>query len=244
MYSAKIDGEATTFGTSGMLYRSNKVMYDRKTNTLWSSLLGEPVIGPLARRDIKLEIHPVAFTTWSEWVDEHPETKVLSLETGYYDPSAYAPEDSVESFYTDYRADTGTMFPVWERDDRLAAKAEVLGVSVGDVHKAYSIASLNASIVLDDSIGGQDVVIIASAASSDVRVYKRGGQTFRLPPDAAVDGDRPRTLIDDAGGTWTVTDAALVSADGSVSLTRLPSNVYFWFAWFAFHPVTELYEDR
>ena len=52
MYSAKIDGEPTTFGTSGLLYRSNKLMYDRKTNTLWSSLLGVPVIGALAQRDL------------------------------------------------------------------------------------------------------------------------------------------------------------------------------------------------
>ena len=48
MYSARIDGEPTTFGTSGLLYRSNKLMYDRTTNSIWNQFTGEPVIGPLA----------------------------------------------------------------------------------------------------------------------------------------------------------------------------------------------------
>ena len=88
MYSAKIDGEATTFGTSGFLYRSNKIMYDRKTDTLWSSLTGVPVIGELARRDdLRLDYFPVSLTTWAEWLEERPHTKVLSNETGYYSPS-------------------------------------------------------------------------------------------------------------------------------------------------------------
>jgi hypothetical protein len=66
VYSAKIDGEPTTFGTSGLLYRSNKLMYDRNTESLWSSLLGEPVIGPLADSEIKLAFFPVVLTTWEE----------------------------------------------------------------------------------------------------------------------------------------------------------------------------------
>ena len=59
MYSGKINGETTTFGTSGMLYRSNKVMYDRLTNSLWNQLTGEPVIGPLWDSGIKLDFFPV-----------------------------------------------------------------------------------------------------------------------------------------------------------------------------------------
>ena len=63
MYSAKINGEPTTFGTSGMLYRSNKVMYDRLTETLWNQLRGEPMVGELVGSGIKLEYFPVALTT-------------------------------------------------------------------------------------------------------------------------------------------------------------------------------------
>ena len=47
MYSTEVNGETTEFGTSGMLYRSNKLMYDRATETLWHQFRGEPVVGPL-----------------------------------------------------------------------------------------------------------------------------------------------------------------------------------------------------
>ena len=70
MYSARINGEPTTFGTSGLLYRSNKVMYDRATRSLWSQLLGEPVIGPLADSGIKLDFFPVNLITWGEWLED------------------------------------------------------------------------------------------------------------------------------------------------------------------------------
>ncbi len=51
MYSTEINGVVTEFGTSGWLYRSNKLMYDRRTNTLWHQFLGEPVTAYLPEGD-------------------------------------------------------------------------------------------------------------------------------------------------------------------------------------------------
>ena len=133
MYSAKINGEATTFGTSGLLYRSNKLMYDRVTESLWNSFLGEPVIGPLADSGIQLDYLPVVTTTWEEWSSEHPDTTVLSNNTGLYPASFYRAESNPDSIYHSYRTDTETMFPVWQRDDVLDPKVEVLAVSRGTV---------------------------------------------------------------------------------------------------------------
>lgn len=65
MYSTTVDGEVLSFGTSGMLYHSNKLMYDRGAKTLWHQFLGEPVVGPLADSGVKLELIPVALTTWA-----------------------------------------------------------------------------------------------------------------------------------------------------------------------------------
>ena len=245
MYSARIDAKPTTFGTSGMLYRSNKLMYDRETNTLWSSLLGVPVIGPLARRnDLRLEIFPVALTTWWEWLNENPDTTVLSRNTAFYRRDTYRPEDSAGSAYYRYRTDPDTMFPVWNRDDRLGTKAEVLGISVGDNHKAYPVSSLRALRVVNDRVGDLDIVIVSSSISSDIRVYERIGQEFHLPSTATSFDGRPSIIIDQNGDIWTAAETALVSENGSATLRRLPSNIYFWFAWFAFHPETVLYESR
>jgi hypothetical protein len=47
-YESAAGGRAFSFGTSGLLYRSNKLMFDQETATLWSSLEGVPVFGRLA----------------------------------------------------------------------------------------------------------------------------------------------------------------------------------------------------
>ena len=58
-------------------------MYDQATQSLWSTLLGEPVIGPLVGQCIELKWRSVVTTTWGEWRRRHPDTKVLSLDTGF-----------------------------------------------------------------------------------------------------------------------------------------------------------------
>ena len=64
MYSTEVNGQVLEFGTSGLLFRSNKLMYDRATLSLWHQFLGEPVVGSLANSGIKLEVLPVLLTTW------------------------------------------------------------------------------------------------------------------------------------------------------------------------------------
>ena len=216
-------------------------MYDRQTDTLWSSLVGRPVIGELAARDdLKLDFFPVALTTWQEWLEEHPDTGVISNDTGYYSPRRYGPESDSSSIYYPYRSSPNTMFPVWNRDERLWAKDEVLAVSDGSVHKAYSIAVLNDLRVTNDTIGDLDVVILASSISSDARVFERKGESFALNPNQRTVAV-PASVIDAGGNVWRVSDDQLVGPAGE-SLVRLPSHVSFWFGWYAFHPDTLLFE--
>ena len=136
MYSTRIEelgGGPIEFGTSGLLYRSNKLMYDRATNTLWRQFVGEPVVGPLANSGIKLEVFPVTVTTWAAWSEMHPDTTVLSQHTGVYPAGTYLPETNPRAIYYDYFARSDTMFPVWLRDDALPTKESVLGVLVRGV---------------------------------------------------------------------------------------------------------------
>ncbi len=246
MYSARINGEPTTFGTSGLLYRSNKLMYDRTTRSLWNQLLGEPVIGSLADSGIRLDYFPVNLTTWKEWRDEHPDTTVLSRSTGFYPPDVYQPEDSFDSVYFDYRQSTQTMFPVWQRDDRLNSKDQVIVVRVGEVHKAYPLKTLQQERVVNDSVSGTEVVVVAGSKTTlSGAIYAREGTTFRLPVGYVAsdpNGRPPKTLLDADGRQWQVTEEALQNtADPSQTLPRLPSHEAYWFGWYAFHPDTQLY---
>ena len=155
MYSRQVDGEVLEFGTSGMLYRSNKLMYDRGTNTLWQQFLGEPAVGPLAESGIKLELIPMAVTTWADWLALHPETSVLSIDTGVFPASDYLAEDNQQSIYFRYRNSGDTMFPVPQRSNLLPTKSEVLGLSLNGQARAYPLELLSGQPVINDTLAGQ-----------------------------------------------------------------------------------------
>ena len=74
LYDVTVDGVHHELGTSGFLYRSNKLMYDHATQSLWSTLTGTPVVGALAGRGIELRTLPVVTTTWKAWRKRHPQT--------------------------------------------------------------------------------------------------------------------------------------------------------------------------
>ena len=240
MYSSEIDGETTEFGTSGMLYRSNKLMYDRRTQTLWHQFRGEPVVGPLAGSGIRLEVLPVVLTTWGDWVATHPGTTVLDIFTGVYPTTSYRPESDVSSTYYSYRNAKDTMFPVALRDQRLAVKEQVFGLVLNGAAKAYPRYLLEQSPVLNDTVGTDSVVIVTAGPGAGPRAYLRGGNVFRADAPRA-DGEPP-VVLDESGAEWTVSEDALVNSQNhGQRLLRLPGKDAFWFGWFVFYPDTDLY---
>ena len=220
-------------------------MYDRATLSLWHQFTGEPIIGPLADSGIKLPFFPVNLTTWGEWLAEHPDTTVLSLETGVYLPGIYMPEEDRRAAYNDYFSSPDTRFPVWIRSNSLPTKAVVLGLGVGDAFKAYPVAALQSARVVNDVIGDTAVVVIASSFSEAARAFERGERRFAAPGDDSTGFEMTRSLVDSAGVVWEVTEDYLVSsADPAQKLARLPSHMSFWFGWYQFHPDTEIYASN
>lgn len=242
MYSGIVNGEATTFGTSGLLYRSNKVMYDRATRSLWNQFIGEPVIGPLADSGIRQPFFPSVVTTWEEWLEEHPDTTVLDRNTDIYPPDFYVPENDPRAIYYDYFTSDEVMFPVWNRDVTFEPKAVIVGLSIGDSAKAYRVADLQQVQLINDTLGDLNVVVVASPDSRAGRIYERGDTVFSLPASNQPDAT-PSVLVDENGVEWQTTETGLVNqADPSEVLPRVPSLTSFWFGWFQYHPDTEVYQ--
>lgn len=216
------NGRTYTFGSSGLLYRSNKLMYDRETGTLWSQLTGEPVVGALVSPKIApLRVLPMTVTTWREWRAMHPKTRVLSLETGHardYRPgAAYGP----------YFASAGTMFPVWKRvASDLALKDWVLVVNVESSRRIYPIDELERAGLVHDRIAELDVVIVGE------RAYRRDGRTFERRGAALIDSTTEES--------FTIEEERLISKSGT-TLPRLPAHRAFWFGAAAFYPGTEVW---
>jgi hypothetical protein len=182
LFRAEAGGRRFEFGSSGYLFRSNKLMYDRQTNSLWNHLTGEPVIGELAAGALRLERLPLVLTSWGEWKRQHPRTKVLDLETGH--PRDYA----AGAAYGRYFASRGTMFPVWQRSALLHDKARVFTLLVDGRPKAYALEALDrAGGVLNDSFAGRSIVVHYRDAVGRVALPKSwgGGLANDLKLDAA-----------------------------------------------------------
>jgi len=231
-YESVIGGEKRTFGTSGLLYRSNKLMFDAGTLSLWSTLEGRPVVGPLTGSGLELKARPIVTTTWGEWKSAHPETTVLSLETGFN-------RDYREGVaYRDYFSNDRLMFGVPLTDRRLKNKDEILGLLLpaqggGRQPVAFSARFLARNRIHHAEFEGRSLLVITTRRGAN-RVFDAGQYRF-----AEQDGDDG--VIDDQGRAWRVTEEALVLDEATpVRLPRVTAYRAFWFAWYAQFSDTEL----
>ncbi len=217
LYDGRVGDQTYDFGTSGMLYRSNKLMYDRQTRTLWQQYSGTPVWGDLVGTGTKLKALPVTHTSYGEWLAEHPDTKVLSIDTGFR--RNYGSGIA----YHDYFASPNLMFPAPDLSGPLQAKDVVYVVRGDSETVAYPVRLLDSQGFLLDTIDGKPVVVIATGDGSGGRAYYAEGVTFG-------EFDRKkRQLTAKDGSKWEVTETALVSKSGN-RLARLPGHNSFWFS--------------
>ena len=228
LYKTQHGGINHQLGTSGFLYRSNKLMYDRATQSLWNTIWGKPVIGPLAKQDIALEQMSVVTTTWGEWRRRHPDTQVLSLNTGHsrdYDEGAA---------YRDYFATDQLMFKVPVVDRRLNNKDEVLALvfpQYPDQPLAIAAAYLQEHKIYQDQVGDLNFVVFTDSSGAN-RVYQTQGLKF-------TDWDSDSSVKDSSGMNWQLSEAQLQASDGRI-LYRLPAHRAFWFGWFSAYSHTRL----
>lgn len=239
VYDTLVKGVQHELGTSGFLYRSNKLMYDHASKSMWSTLDGSPVIGKLVGQGIQLTSLHVVTTTWKEWRSRHPASQVLSLDTGYqrnYDEGVA---------YREYFASDRLMFNVQHRDERLANKAEILalrtvpkpsgsaaqaGAASGDT-LAISAAFLSKTPVYHDQLAGADFVVLTDASGAN-RVYDATG--LRI-----ASWDQKSNATDAQGKVWKMDEAALTGPGGEQRL-RQSAHRAFWFGWVAAYPKTRL----
>ena len=196
--------------------------------SLWSTLTGTPVVGPLVGKGIVLESLYVVTTTWEEWRTRHPNTQVLSLDTGHQR------DYSEGAAYREYFAMERLMFTVPKRDDRLPDKAEVLALRLPQVPgEALAIAAdfLATRPVYRARIGNVNMVVLTDASGAN-RVYESREVMFASWDNAAA-------ARDGRGNVWRVDESRLTGPNGE-TLKRLPAHRVFWFGWHPAYPDTRL----
>jgi len=234
--AAATNGVRYTFGNSGLVYRSRRVLYDQETNSLWDQLTGHSIAGPAITEDLSLTPHTLLRTTWAEWAARHPNTTVLALDTGTirnYKPGAALAEDS----------DTlNPLFPApipipTSDSDTIEAKTLIVGLSIEGESRAYPITFVDSLGILHDTLGGEDIALISRGPGLGVTAYREHEITFDYltgPTDALE-------AIDLEGDRWFLDEEKLVSVIDSRLRRALPLRIAYWFAWQDAYPETTLY---
>ena len=213
----RVRGEPTVFGVSGLLWRSNLVMYDRLTDSRWAQVAATAIRGPAAGET--LELVPSTITTLGEWRADHPDAEVLlpppaSNTVAGRDATRDYTYDPYGGYDTSSQVRGGSTFD----DDRLHPKTLVIGVVHGGEATAYPLPAVREAGVVNDVVGGRPVVV-ALAPGDTLVAYERTVDGEGLRFEVAVDGPH-------AGAT-------LARANDVPPL--------FWFSWLDFHPDTALY---
>ena len=147
VFYAEVDDKLLNFGVSGLIYNSDMLLYDRNTQSLWSQIMKKAVTGPLAGSELTQV--PAQYTSWKTWLQQHPETLLLSDDTGHA-------RNYKESPYYDYKRLPFVSFSTLHQDTRMPAKTWVVGITLGDDAIALPFTALDKldkplAISLDDS---------------------------------------------------------------------------------------------
>jgi hypothetical protein len=146
--------EVPVLRTSGLLTRSNKVMFDLNTFSIFDTFTGVAISGPLHDAGIILEQTTVVTSTWGDWKDAHPDTTILAQDGGLGRTYSLDPLRG--------RDDEGPIFPIGDVDPRLPVQAQVVGVITSDgVPIALPVDQLRVALSVTDSISIEGVTVSA-----------------------------------------------------------------------------------
>jgi hypothetical protein len=235
--------ELLDFGTSGRLYLSNLVMYDRQHRNLWTQFEGEAVVGERFL-GTQLTRVPAWLFGFGELSELHPDAQVLSRETGFtrdYGRNPYTGYDQEERNPFLFRGELDERFPPMTRMVGLDA-AQPVAVLLDVLEERRAV-----TVPLDE---GEIVVVWApgQASALDTPAIDDGrevGQTAAF--EAELDGeavtlepgdDDGRFVDSISGSTFDLRGRALDGPLAGQQLTPVPHDDTFWFVWVAFRPDT------
>ena len=209
----------TEFGVSGNLLNNNLVMYDRATESWWPQILATAIAGDHVGNE--LQEFEVTWTTFGRWTEAHPDTAILSENTGYvrdYDDDPYGEYNPRDAYYEN----EGLFFEVTNEDGRLHPKTVVVGARTADGALAVQTDALRDASLMEATVGGTDFATIYEPTLDTAVVYRNAeGRNLDF------DGEQPTV------------DGEAVEPE-ALPLERVVSFDAMWFAWAAAYPNTGL----
>lgn len=234
-WNRTIDGRETTFGVSGLLYNTNLIPYDRRTDSEWSQLLMKGVRGENLEREA--ELIPIVETTFGVFKELWPNGVVLSQETGFSRSYGTYP-------YGTYRTnDEQFFFPVAEYSTALPEKQIVLGVRIGEKLKAYPFSAVESQVtVINDEFEGEEIVVAGWKEKNLLVAFGRklaDGTVLNLTAVSSI----PAIMQDDDGNIYDVFGLCISGAREGEQLPVLNSLHGMFFSFGSFYGTDiELYQ--
>jgi hypothetical protein len=222
----------TTFGVSGLLYNSNIIPYDRATDSNWSQLLLKSVNGDL--KGTQPVVYNLLETSWKTWKTMYPNSKVLSLNTGYNRNYGNYP-------YGSYKTNGTLLFPVSNSDSRVSLKERVLAVIDNEKAKAFRFSQLDANEnLISTSFNNKNLVIAGSKSANLMVAFNTKLADGTVLEFQKTNSPLPALLDDDEGNTWDVFGKAIAGPREGQKLFPVPQMMGYWFSFAAFYPDIEL----
>jgi hypothetical protein len=152
--------------TSGLLSRSNKVMYELGTRSVFDTFTGRALSGPLRRAGVVLDQVTVVTSTWGAWKEDHPRTRIVAQDGGV---GRVYEDDPLRG-----RDDDGPIFPVGDVDPRLPVQAQVVGViAPGRRPIAFPADEARDALAAGRTVASGGVELVADGGG--MRARTRGG---------------------------------------------------------------------
>jgi hypothetical protein len=170
VYDRVFNDKVLSFGVSGMLWNSNVLLFDHQSESLWSQVRGGAVTGP--KSGTRLRAYPSTVTSWKKWRRKHPDTLVLSTDTGHrrdYSRDPYQP------YYEERGAGLWRLFAPAPGEEE---KRIVAAVELGGEKRAYPVELIRAKGELIDELGGQKFTLTIDPQTDLLSGETDSGETF------------------------------------------------------------------
>ena len=248
----KIDGksEVLEFEVSGLLRKSNMIMFDRNTETWWQQLMGKAIVGELSNRE--LTIIPSLIISVEDFFEKYPAGKILSKKTGHeraessYGKNHYVKYDSLgRDPYSRY-------FNPEDIDQRFLAMERIVNIHSEGKYKVYPFSILSEKSVINDCFNSKCVVIFHEFGTISVLDRKEISESQDIGTVCMFSPmlNGKKLIFKKKGGkiidtktksTWDLTGLCI---DGKLKGKQLkiePYSIHFAFAWLAFYPESVVY---
>jgi len=245
VFDRRLNGSVLDFGTTGLLRKSDMVMYDRQTESWWQQIIGKGIVGEYAGET--LTQIPSSVVSFGDFAAANPDARVVNRQTGHSRPYGNNP-------YRGYDNINQTPFLFREKlDPRLPPMERVMHVRSGENEKLYPFSRLKNAGVVNDSVGDTQIVLFSregllsvldASSIKNSRSVQAVTAFSRKVNGRVLDFEiRNGEIVDrQTGSQWTLLGKAVSGELKGRSLNLAQSGIHFAFAWLAFNPEVEIFE--